>query len=98
MPSDRPSPWPRNTRSIEELEARAGTPDPSVRPVIIARVPSARPGWDDVTVSLRPGHHVNVTVRTSLSNEGAIANVLRMAQAIYSPGGLRVDPYAEENP
>lgn len=88
MPRPRPRPIPEHV-------ARAGELDPRERPMITARRPSTRPGWDDCTVSLYPGRDVTVAIRAGLSDPDALAAVLAATQATYSPAGLRTDPYKE---
>lgn len=86
----------RNVRPLSELVERAGLRDPSVQPVIVARGQSGRPGWELLTVSLRPGQHVDVLIRSGLGRTGELAAILDAVAAHYAPAGLRRNPWDPE--
>jgi hypothetical protein len=96
MPDQPPRPLPRGFRTLAEAKERAGPPGPRVRPVIVGREPSAIPGWDDVTVSLYPGEHVVIKLRTGDESEETVQHALAVAVATYAPAGRRLDLYREE--
>lgn len=80
---------PHGPQPLADLVARAGNPKPKYEPIVTGIVPSRRPGWLTVTISLAPGANVTMQLAEARNTPEAIAAMLLCAPALYAPVGLR---------